>query len=66
MTVDLCAVLLSVNLEFLMFELGKLLKEEAKAVFVILCKYISFRDNTEIIVGGQSLLPFSKNILYFI
>ena len=44
----------------------KLLKEEAKVVFVILCKYISFRSNTEIIVGGQSVLPFYKNILYFI
>ena len=35
-------------------------------MFVILCKYISFRSNTEIIVGGQSVLPFYKNILYFI
>lgn len=65
MTMGLCAVLLSINLKLLVVELGKLLKE-AKVVFVILCKYISFRGNNEIIGGGQSVLPFSKNILYFI
>ena len=34
MNVDWYATLLSINLEFLMVELGKLLKEEAKVVFV--------------------------------